>query len=236
MVQEEGLTSYSTFAHSPFTTCNDDDLLDASYFRFLGRCSSSGDGRRRVRVAFWDTLWTVVVSGCWRGLGGRTSGFSWERTRAETCRVLCGWRSGRREARGRRGRCIMVEWGDVYKSHSSKIPLGTNKNNPQPCASFPNHLSTAASPSPSKTPCSPSDTLSTPSLPACTLPAPATHSLQSHIHGLTVPSPHTHLRIALPRIHKFAYPQLASCIHVTRPHKTSLHIPWNDSTPPGKHG
>lgn len=113
-----------------------------------------------------------AVSGCWRGLGGRTSGFSWERTRAETCRVLCGRRSGRREAKGRRGRCIMVEYGDVYKSHSGKNPLGNNKNNPQPCASFPNHLSTATSSSPSNTPCSPSDTLSTPSLPACTPSAP----------------------------------------------------------------
>lgn len=170
--QDEGLTSDSTFAHTPFTACNDDDLLDTSYFRFLGRCSSSGDGRRRVRVAFWDTLWTGVINSCSGWLDGRTSGFSWERTPAETCRDLCGRRRGRRDARGRRGRCIMVEWGDVCKSHSSKIHLGNKSNNPRLCASFPNQPSAVTSPSPSNTPCSPSDSLSTSSLPACTPPRP----------------------------------------------------------------
>lgn len=216
--QDERLTSHSTFAHSSFTTCDDDDLLDTSYFRFLGRCSSSGDGRRRVRVASWDTLWTEVINSYSGWLDGRTSGFSWERTLAETCRALCGRRRGRKDARGRRGRCIMVEWGDVCKSHSSKIHLGNNSNNSRLCASFPNQPSAVNSPSPSNTPCSPSDTLSTPSFPACTPPRPRRSFITKlHTRPHRPLSAHTssqHLRRSAYRhFRSFAF---FSCIYVAQ--------------------
>lgn len=216
--QDEGLTSHSTFAHSSFTACDDDDLLDTSYFRFLGRCSSSGDSRRGIRVASWDTLWTEAISSCSGWLDGHTSGFSCERALAVTCRVLCGRRKGRRHAKGRRGRCIMVEWRDVCKSHSSKIHLGNNSNNPRLCASFPNHSSAVTSPSPSDTPCSPSDTLSTPSLPACTSPRPRrsfTTKLHTRPHrplSAHAPSQHPH-RSAYRHLRSFAF---FPCIYVAR--------------------
>lgn len=191
--QDEGLTSHSTFAHSSFTTCDDDDLLDTSYFRFLGRCSSSGDGRRRVRVASWDTLWTEVINSYSGWLDGRTSGFSWERTLAETCRALCGRRRGRKDARGTRGRCIMVEWGDVCKVTRAKsisvitvIILGFVRHFPiSPRLSIlPHHQTLRA---PHQTPSPHHHSL------RAHHPAPAARSSQSYIHDLTVHSPHTHL-------------------------------------------
>lgn len=181
-----------------------------------------------------------AVSGCWRGLGGRTSGFSWERTRAETCRVLCGRRSGRREAKGRRGRCIMVEYGDVYKSHSGKIHsvitkiiLSLVRHSPiiSRLPLLPRH----------QTPRAPHQTPS-PRHRSLRARHPPRHSFNAKLHTrphdpLAARTP-PHRPSANPQIHiptsRFA--RLFSCTHITRPHKISLHISWNDNTSPEKHG